>query len=107
MHLARARLSTFWRPSVAGSPKGYLSLKFQNYGEFTEVIKAVPRLKAKTTLRAPPAQRRRLNKTAEVAGGSQETAHDLDEPFRVELLERLSPPRLRLHCHRLCAPRSK
>ena len=37
------------RPSVAGSPKGYLCLKFQNYAEFTEVVKAVPRLKARVT----------------------------------------------------------
>jgi len=35
--------------SNPGSPKGYLCLKFQNYGEFTDVIKAVPRLKENTT----------------------------------------------------------
>jgi len=33
------------------SPKGYLWLTFQNYEEFTEVIKAVPRLKARITFR--------------------------------------------------------
>ncbi|EOD34401.1 hypothetical protein EMIHUDRAFT_98774, partial [Emiliania huxleyi CCMP1516] len=33
--------------SKPGSPKGYLCLKFQNWWEFSEVIKAVPRLKAR------------------------------------------------------------
>ncbi|EOD33766.1 hypothetical protein EMIHUDRAFT_229266 [Emiliania huxleyi CCMP1516] len=44
------KLDRYYDPySSLGSPKGYLCLKFQNYGEFTKVVKAVPRLKARTT----------------------------------------------------------